>query len=562
MRRKIQFKALLPLAFTLIVASCQPNIFNNRTSGAIGLSVNAEMTKSGEFLNEEVLYSTPFKNDNGETFYLTVSVCDANTGISTKGTPIYDANIGRAAGFNQFHTSVYTAGGSTYTDAEGQPMGSVTAQFDAVNSIWELTGHTKDAYYWPDDGSNLTFCSYAPVSATATGGTVTNLSWDLTNKKAFFSYKQPAPTAKPYADAVNQKDLILAIDDHQNKNKEIRDNKSYAQIHFYHALTAVQFTRGKELNDCKILDVTLSNFYSSGNATLDYSITDPKSKFVWTGQDNKQTFRQAYNSTIDDSVERGDDGTSTAGASLDPTYRDADDYNDGEYTFMMIPQLLPDDAMITITVEGRLHPIELAIGSPNTGNAENDSRLKDWSNYSGRIVVLRVESEKMDMVRVAVDDQVDHLIKSDVVTANTGRNGVFMRAALLANGINKDGKIVKPIYIEDISSDSRFALPTGWSTYWEYCTADGFYYYKYVLPSGKKTCVDLFTTFTLPDDIISSGSEASDVKKVQFDVVIQGIDAGPGTTEAPYTKVYLEKAAGYFWPASIVGDISLEGKGI
>lgn len=560
MKKSILIALLLVIAGLCMDSCRQEPDFRIKNSRTIGIEVESgALTRAADPSSGDVLLSIPFEGeDESAPLVLTATISDMDEPPVTKGVPITTANIGLTSGYNTFKTKVYK-GTSTYTDGESKSMADVIVTYDATtdpsNPEWVLGGGT---YYWPEDGSDITFCSYAPATCNGNRSTI---SWDTGTYSAAFSYALPVPaTGSTYDDAAKQQDLLFAMDT-WNKSS----NGGDAKIYFYHALTAVRFTRGTELNDCKITKVVLENFYSEGDAIFykePAPSTDPH--FVWSNQAGLKTYTQSFDFSITSSVPRA--GTGTAGGSLDPTEWDTDVTNNGEYTFMMIPQQLAESAKIIIYVEGRIHPIELAIGKAGldaeVGGTGNAGRLQDWTKYAGKVITLRVESEKMDMVRVAVDDKATGQVKSDIQTSNTGRNGVFMRVALLANGINKDDKIVKPIYIEDISSDSRFTLPTGWSTYWEYCAEDGFYYYKYVLPSGKKTCVDLFTTFTLPSGTISTGSEASDVKKVQFDVVIQGIDAGPGTTAAPYTKDNLEKAAGYFWPASIVGDISLEGKGI
>lgn len=547
---------LLAFAASIILVSCRKEPKSWHGSGEINVSVTStDLTKSEAATDEagEILCSVPFKMDNGEQFYLTAYLSDADKVPvnSTKGAPVTTDNISTLYG--QFHTSVFK-NGTAYTDAEGQSMANVDVVFvsDSEGDRWELTGHSKDAYYWPDDGSGITFCSYAPIS---TNGTRSSIDWDLTSSKAEFSYQQPDPTTTaPYSDAANQQDLIFAFNKDQNKGSKVEFGKSYAQIHFYHALTAVKFTRGEELNDCKILVVTMENFNSLGNAEFN---PDATPRFTWSSQSEPTTYRQTFNSTIDSTIPRAT--ASTPGGSLDPTANE-------EYTFMMIPQVLPADARILITVEGRLHPIELLLGSVTDAQvgAGNADRLKDWSNYAGKVIIFRVESEKMDMVRVAVDDKATNLIKSDVVTANTGRNGIYLRAALVANCLNDENAITQPYYFsKSISEDGNFTKQSNWGDYWKYNPADGFYYYRYVLPSHHKTAIPLFDTYTVPAGVINNGTGGGvPVYKVKFDIIVQGIDAGPAPTSAGETYSMTGVGNANWTFVTEANGFSKEGSGI
>lgn len=568
---------LAGLAVMSAASSCQLDSFwGDSGSNRIGLQVQgSDMTKAASSDEEgELLCSVPFDTDNGEHLVLSVYLSDfPEESPATKGTPVTTGNIGLTDGFGTFRTSAWL-NGSPYVDPAMQSMADVEAVFDSENSEWTLDG---GPYYWPEESSaRITFCSFAPESYLDTY--VEDLVWDSSDRSATFSFTQPAASSGPaYSDAALQKDLILAIDPGQHKESNVRGGESYAQIHFYHALAGVRFTRGAELNHCKILNVVMENFYSSASATFSYN-SSGKGEFEWIGHNSVRTFRQSFNSVILDDADTDLDGESgikvvrgdddTPGGSVDPTSYITDAYNRDQYTFLMIPQELPSEAAILIYVKDRLHPIELAIGSlpTDTGNAitdENNRRLKDWSTYAGKMLTLKIESEKMDLVRVKVDDTVSGIQKSDVLTANTGRNGVFMRVALVANGLDNQGDILRSFFIGDIYSTAAlpaylvgFSFPGSCFTkesdvtdYWKYCEEDGFYYYKYIVPSGKKTARPIFNTFTAPLSVFGPIGETGsvDVTDIDFDVVLQGIDAGPG----PYTKDYVTAAN---WPSDIVTD--------
>lgn len=552
---KCFWKIVACVAMIVCASSCRnEDVFVRRISNRIGLQVqDGTATKGG--LCGELLCSVPFETDGGEHRVLSVYIGDAADGESqTKGLPIYTSNIGKVEGYKSFGMCVWQ-NGDPYQDPLMQSMGDVTAVYDADSLIWALQ---NGPYYWPEDPSaDITFCARAPL---ALNGTLSSLVWESSLGKASFSYEQPAPgNASPYMDAVNQQDILFAINT-QNKSDNVRGKESYAKIHFHHALTSVKFTRGADLNDCRITDVVFSNFYGSGDAVFDPAATP---EYVWSNQSGKTTYRQTFDSVLDSSVARADDD-SDAGASLDPTVRDSNPANDGEYTFMMIPQILPSDAAISIYIEGRIHPIELYFGKSDLGDNVGDgnvSRLRDWSTYAGKVITIRVESKELELVRVAVDDEVEGLVKSNVTTANTGINGVYMRAALIANCLNSEGMMIRPCKIGDTdhpdnidyAGDGVFTKASDWSSYWMFNEDDGFYYYKYVVPAGEKTYVDLFETFTLNSDLIGSETGGVNVSSVVFDVVLQGVDAGLST----YSTVAVTAA---HWPADIVSALSTEAK--
>ncbi|MCQ2119722.1 MAG: fimbrillin family protein [Bacteroidales bacterium] len=528
---KKRFHILLPVLTAALFVSCQQSQFNSSSSSTkINIVVSdSEMTKASTS-SEEILFSVPFEDENGGSFVLNAYVSDNCSGPQTKGVIATSENIRERDGYSSFLTTVFRDG-ETYVDEEGQSMSAVTVKYEesASEQSWTFLGSTKDAYYWPDDGGKLTFCSYAPTS-------ITTPVWDPEYGTASFSYELPDPDdSAPYSDASNQPDLLFACDADQTKDSD----GGCANIHFQHALVGLRFTRGANLNDCHIEDVTLENFYSEGTASFNVNNTP---KFTWSDQAEIKTYRQTFDVDVDSDIDRAS-GDTASGETLDPT-------STGEYTFLMIPQVLPDNAKISVSVTGRIHPIELAIGSPDTGDTTNDALLKDWSGYAGKIITLRVESTKMDLVRIEVSDEVTGMTKSDVEIKNVGTDGVFLRVALIANVVSADGVIEAPVSIDDIQGDSDFVKNANWANYWYYNSADGFYYYKYVLPSRTRTTCDIFESYTAPDELLTR-----DGQKVSFDIVTQAIDAGKDA--ASYTTDFLTNAG---WPTGI--GISATASGI
>lgn len=115
------------------------------------------------------------------------------------------------------------------------------------------------------------------------------------------------------ADVVNQKDLLVASSGEISGNSNTRLN-----LTFHHALTAVKFVRGDDMTAGTVKSVTLKNVFSRGVYEMENE--------AWREVGTKASFSQELN-------------ISFAGGSGEAITTEAQ-------TFMMIPQTLPDNAVI------------------------------------------------------------------------------------------------------------------------------------------------------------------------------------------------------------------------
>ena len=162
-------------------------------------------------------------------------------------------------------------------------------------------------YFWPDETYNMAFFAYAPYDEDGT----------------IFSEKQGAPTLtySVPTDIKKQKDLLACWKKIEEDIEEDKDNKRETIVlNFSHLCTAVKFKVGKGLENA-ITSISIKNVYGSGT----YSVANEK--WTPTGEAN---------------------GTYTLNVNPENTPQETE-LTTGENIFMMIPQILPEDAEIEVT---------------------------------------------------------------------------------------------------------------------------------------------------------------------------------------------------------------------
>lgn len=207
--------------------------------------------------------------------------------IPVTGTNLYDA----------FGVSAYS-----YTDAWDESQ--------TPNYMYNVTVRRSDdvylpasTYYWPGASYKLKFFAYAPQ-----GNSQYVLSGDTHAGAPTIDVTMPS-------DVSEQKDLLVA------QSAELSGNTNTAvPLAFKHALTAVKFVCGADMQAGTVKSIQLKNIYSKATYQLGTS--------SWTAHSESATFAQ----TID---------KATTGTANEAITTDAQ-------TFMMIPQTLPDDAQIEI----------------------------------------------------------------------------------------------------------------------------------------------------------------------------------------------------------------------
>lgn len=417
--------------------------------------------------SDDILFTEPIVTDQGDTLYLTVSIGDMPESVElqkddvSKAAPVTTSNIAEL--YESFITTAYDETGNIYKSVidpeaetkEYRSMDSLKVTYRKSESQWMFD---DGVFYWPEDEKeHITFCSYAPVGV-----------FDETAKPQWngsiysFSYKMPKDAAGK-VDAELQKDLLVAVDE-QTKTVDGQVN-----VKFKHALTAVRFVKG-DIGNVTLEYISLNNICDRGDCKLEGD------KLTWENVSGKETFRQLYNTPI---------------ASTDPQHMPFDKTDNGDLTFMVIPQLLTEESEISIYIKGNLHPETLRLKKyvEEKGIKDIDKNyIYDWRPYAGKQITFAISATKINNVSVSVDDvltqdpSTHYPRKEQVVITNTGRSDIYIRATLVGSWQNAAGQnLVHWSINEPYGFFEGGLLGNGTDEYWVE-GADGFYYYRKYIP--------------------------------------------------------------------------------
>ena len=207
----------------------------------------------------------------------------------TRGTPVGKDNF-----YDKFHVLAYWSKNGTLVD-------QFYMDEDAANngSVWS----TDQIYYWPGADHSFQFYAWAPTDA---GGLTTPSS----PQEKSLAYTVPEAAA-------DQKDIVVATTD------EIQgDNNAAVPLTFKHICTAVRFAVGSQMQPGQIKSVALKGVKNAGTYNM--------ANGAWTLGDATADFSQTLDKETTGNEGNGDEITSAEG------------------TFMMLPQILPADAMIKV----------------------------------------------------------------------------------------------------------------------------------------------------------------------------------------------------------------------
>lgn len=234
-------------------------------------------------------------NDSADTLCVRAIVSDGinvsgfeDEQTLTRGVPVTKDN------FEKFHVLAYWSKNGTLVD-------QFYMDEDAANngSVWS----TDQIYYWPGADHSFQFYAWAPTDAD-------KLTTPSTPQSKELSYTVPA-------NAAEQKDIVVAT------TTEIRgDNNNAVPLTFKHICTAVRFAVGSQMQPGQIKSVALKGVKNAGTYNM--------ANGAWTLGDATADFSQTLDKETTGNEGNGDEITSAEG------------------TFMMLPQILPTDAMIKV----------------------------------------------------------------------------------------------------------------------------------------------------------------------------------------------------------------------
>ena len=216
----------------------------------------------------------------------------ADTAMLTRATPIKNDNM-----YESFGVSAYS-----YTDSWSE--NKIPNYFYNATASKSGSGYNlSSTYYWPGASYKMKFFAYAPK--------------DNGNYVLSASTQAGSPTISVTipGNVDEQKDFLVA------KTDELTGNTNTAvPLTFNHALTAIRFVCGNDMQGGTVKSVSLKNVLSGGT----FNMKDN----TWTLGTDKATFSQVLNK-------------STTGTTGEALTTDAQ-------TFMMVPQTLPDGAQLEV----------------------------------------------------------------------------------------------------------------------------------------------------------------------------------------------------------------------
>lgn len=428
------------------MASCNPE-GSLRHKTDIRLKVTSEAsTKSAT--QPQINSETEEISSDGISLYLTTTEIDnldnsLLTGPATKGTIITSENF-EGQRSDDFNVRI-TDAGTTTTYYESK------ASTSSDNGYWYISKGSEYAQ-WPDDEkAKLDFWAWS--GATACSGITLKDSKTLS-----FSYAAIQKTAE------SQSDLLFA-----NTAGQTQSSDGSVNIHFYHALAAVQFVVGNLDDGITVTGISIDNIKSSGKCSFIPAGATVDTKYIWTEQGSPATYSQQF------SKEKYNRKSNA-------NYQHCFDGSEAKSTFFVVPQSLADSENITLTIsvtdsEGRKYKLTHSI----TGSAV----ISEWK--AGKIYRYMISNGEGDVDISVREDLFDGTAKKGVKAENTSSLPSYVRAVVLANWVNSAGKIVRPY-----TGTIRYNTSS-----WEYDS--GYYYYKNSLPGGQTTD-KLIDEFVLTDE--------------------------------------------------------------
>ncbi|HCQ72642.1 MAG TPA: hypothetical protein DIT75_04485 [Rikenellaceae bacterium] len=255
---------------------------------------------------------------------------DSEEHTATRSTPVNDP---------QTFVSVNKKGGfkvsAFYTDNKKEyiPAYSTVMPIDEKGSVWT----TDPLYYWPP--AKLRFFAFAPASASQNGENYPLDSLVVDDSLARFRFTVPRVSnpkdTSTYNDAVSQPDLMFATACCDKAGSD----KGKVAMNFKHALSAIKFAV-RDMMDGKITSIIIKSVAGSGKCVYDFR----DSSFKWTTENSSASYFQNFNYNV----------KSITSTTLSDGKDDVElNEKCPEKTFMLIPQEIPEDAMIHVRFVGK-----------------------------------------------------------------------------------------------------------------------------------------------------------------------------------------------------------------
>lgn len=221
-----------------------------------------------------------------------ITLYPANDNVTTtRATPISTNNM-----YETFGVSAYTYADS-WDDTKAPDY-----MYDVAVSKTGNSWSPSSTFYWPGSSYKMKFFAYAPKS---------NDAYRLSDK----TVGAPTITCTIPDNVSEQEDLLVA-----SSGEISGGSNTTVNLAFHHALTAVRFVCGNDMQAGTVKSITLKNVNSAGV----YNFETKTWNSISTPKDFSQTLNKESTGTADEII------------------------TEAPQTFMMIPQELPEEAMIEV----------------------------------------------------------------------------------------------------------------------------------------------------------------------------------------------------------------------
>lgn len=524
-------------SMVLALASCEkePSNINEPKDGmrlhvvSNDIQTKAQQTSTNRIVSETIdlsegdvnLFFTAVEEDNlGNEFLMEPQ---------TKGTIITTANFGteRATDFNLW----LTQDGLTYSET-GAPKTAekipAVLKGDYWNAMYTKGSEAYSNYAHWTTGKALDFWCWSGIDNNDV------LNPDYTagqSPRMYFKYEAKA-TAK------DQSDVLFAYAGNQSEPS----TKGDVDIHFFHALAAVQFCVGGLDEGVKITNIKLSGVKDSGKGTF-----IPSGSCINEGtdisKDKTSGDKDTFSGNVEDLFTWEDLGTTTTkeystgsiSANNTSTATQYDPIGDeATSTFFFVPQDIKDieiEISVTSSNGKQTNTLKKKIGLGSV-NYDTMSAWKAGKIYrytiSGSGEVKVAVSEKLDGVDVVGGSTNEITKKENVSGLNNGTIKSYIRAAVVGNWYNEAGQIVAPF---NSSSVLPASLANGWFSVKEGNDANCnvlFYYYENAVEPGAKTSTNLIESYTKAN----AGEAPIAGAHLELNIIMQAVDARDGKDAA------------------------------
>lgn len=342
----------LPVLFSvLLFASCQddlqtsvhtgPGIRFSVSDGAGWRATRAEGSPAEETTPRDSLLGVlPLQAaDGGEGLYLHAMISD-NTGnaladderIGTRSAPVKDMET-----YGNFGVLAYLYTGAW--DGSATPGFMYNTEVRGDGGVWSPAAD----HNWPGEGQKLRFFAYAPYNTPG-------IELPAQHEAGY-----PGLTYTVPEKVQDQKDLLVAA-----SGEMAGDHNATAPLTFSHALTAVRFVVGDDMQKGSVTKIALRGVY--GKAVYDM---DGDS---WSAFEETKDFSQTLDKKVDG--QPGNEITS------------------GEGTFMMIPQQLPQGAEIEVVFTDDLTGTERTLKADIAGATWPQGKTVTYRISTSSILVV------------------------------------------------------------------------------------------------------------------------------------------------------------------------------